>query len=69
MPQDTNFPLKVVCPECRAAIYAKCQEKHFSLGGSTRNVDWFHFARIEKAKAEGFDITSTPFEKTGLEHF
>jgi hypothetical protein len=49
---NTNFPLKVVCPKCRAAVSAKCTEK--KLDGSSW-VNYFHFERIEKAKAEGFD--------------
>ncbi len=49
---DSNFPLKVICPVCFAAVGAKCTEKAFSLGSSTRFVDWFHFERIDKAKFE-----------------
>lgn len=58
---DTNFPIKVVCPECQAAVSAKCTEMQKPLDPSgykaaysgERFVDWFHFARIEKANEEG----------------
>jgi hypothetical protein len=64
---NTNFPLKVVCPTCRAAIGAKCLHSEVPLdpfGFSAHNhnvrwVDWFHFERIEKAKAEGFNAEET----------
>lgn len=49
---NTNFPLQVVCPKCHAAVSAKCLEK--KLDGHSW-VSYFHFERIEKAKAEGFD--------------
>jgi len=51
---ESDFPKKVVCPDCRAAIGAKCTEPFFSIGSSTRFVDWFHFSRIEKATGEGY---------------
>ena len=60
---DTNFPLKVVCPDCNAAITVRCKEriKPRNPDGTNpfapyeRFVDWFHFSRIEKAKLLGFD--------------
>jgi len=59
---ESDFPLKVVCPECNAAVTAKCHEftKPLTPDGyrpfitGFRFVDWFHFARIEKAKEEGY---------------
>jgi hypothetical protein len=61
---DTNFPLKVVCPECCAAITAKCHVStkprdphgYAPLVDDWRTVDWFHFARIEKAEEMGFGV-------------
>jgi hypothetical protein len=50
--QVYKSPLKVICPKCSAAVSAKCTEK--KLDGSNW-VNYFHFERIEKAKAEGFD--------------
>jgi hypothetical protein len=51
---DSNFPLMVVCPECYAAIGAKCTERseHIAWFYGEKFVDWFHFQRIYKAKAE-----------------
>lgn len=49
---DSNFPLKVACPACFAAIGAKCTEPHWSRGSSRRFVDWFHFERTGKAKEQ-----------------
>lgn len=49
---NTNFPTQVVCPKCQAAIGGKCLEK--KRDGSSW-ISWFHFERIEKAKAEGFN--------------
>jgi hypothetical protein len=53
---ESNFPLKVVCPECCAAITAKCTHcpPHVVKWIGEKFVDWFHFARIEKAKEEGY---------------
>ena len=55
MSQESNFPLKVICPECRAAIGAKCTESKFSLGGTKTPVDWFHFARTDNATLNGLN--------------
>jgi len=60
---NTNFPMKVVCPKCHAAVSARCTQhdqpldpKGFTALKSTHSwIDWFHFERIEKAKSEGFD--------------
>ena len=52
----SDFPLMVVCPECCAAINAKCTHcpPHVVKWIGEKFVDWFHFARIEKAKEEGY---------------
>lgn len=47
-------PFEVVCPECHAAVGAKCTER--KLDGKSA-VGWMHFARIDKAKDGD---TSTP---------
>ena len=47
----TDFPLKVVCPDCHAAITAKCTQR--KLDGF-EFVNWFHFSRIQKARDLGF---------------
>lgn len=52
---DSNFPLKVICPECRVAIGARCTESKFSLGSAKQSVDWFHFARIDNATLNGLN--------------
>jgi hypothetical protein len=64
---NTNFPLKVVCPKCQAAVSAKCTDRDqpldpqgfAALKGGHSWVDWFHFERIEKAKEAGFNAEET----------
>lgn len=61
---SSDFPLKVPCPKCNAAVGAKCSETKFSLGSSTRPVDWFHFSRIDRATLNGFNqATSIEWSK------
>jgi hypothetical protein len=52
---DSNYPLKVPCPDCNAAIGAKCTEAKFALGSTRTNVDWFHFSRIDRAILNGMN--------------
>lgn len=55
---DTNFPLKVACPECQSAIGNRCKynSKPLDMNGFTAThnetiyVDWFHFSRVGLAK-------------------
>ena len=49
---NTNFPLLVVCPKCKAAVSAKCLEQ--KRDGSSW-VPYFHFERIDLAKRKGFN--------------
>ena len=60
---DTDFPINVVCPECCAAVTAKCHHNKLPLlfngnrqmKDETIFVNWFHFSRVELAKEKGFD--------------
>ena len=51
----TEFPLKVACPECRAAAGSRCAVKKYSLGSNKEQVNWFHNSRIDKAVLNGFN--------------
>ena len=57
---NTNFPLKVICPHCKAAIGAKCRIEKYSLGSTGEQVRWFHFARTDNAILNGFDQHVSP---------
>jgi hypothetical protein len=54
----TDFPLKVVCPECHSAIGNRCSYNSRPLDkngfiathNETIYVAWFHFSRVELAK-------------------